>query len=125
VYGLPRRLISSERALHRFLRNAGALWSSRLAGGEGEMPVLAAQAGIPFIGADYGVNRTTAERLDLGRTLYFPGDPLAIADALHELEGLIGSSKRSGKLEVGPLRANKANEFGDMLRRLIETSSVA
>ena len=86
IYGLPTRQVSSERELSRLLRRASVIWSSRLAGGEGEIPLLAAEHGLRFIGADYDANRANAS--PGASQLYALDDPLAIADGLHQIEAL-------------------------------------
>jgi hypothetical protein len=99
------------------LGSCSAIWSSRIAGGEGEAAILAGQAGPAFVGADYAINRATAETQGVSATLYRLDDPLAIADALHQAEALIGTN-RSGR-PVPNEDAEKASQIGAILQRVI------
>ena len=124
LYGLPTKSIGSERELARCLGQAGALWSSRIAGGEGEAPLLAAQAGLPFLGADFAINRQYAADAGLTANLYKLGDPLAIADGLHELERLV-AKPRGRASQTTKNTAAKAESIQVMLGQLIEAGYAA
>ena len=85
-YALPSQTAGSERELLRILARAEAIWCSRMAGGEGEAAFLAAETGSIFFGADYATNRWATEAAGGSAAFYPLGEPLAIADALHQLE---------------------------------------
>ena len=120
LYGLPSKTLGSDRELFRYLGQSAALWSSRLAGGEGEVPLLAAQAGIPFVGADFQVNRAAAS--DGSAIFYRLNDPLAIADALHAVEAMVVAGKRPKGPRKGASPADKQKAIRDLLLRLRETA---
>ena len=119
LYGLPSKVLSSDRELFRYLGQAAALWSSRLAGGEGEAPLLAAQAGIPFVGADYQANRAAA---DGSAVLYPLNDPLAMADALHAVEAMVvaGKGAKGSRKRASP--GDKREAIRKLVLRLRETA---
>lgn len=114
VYGLPNVSVASERELFRLLDRSSALWSSRLAGGEGEEPLLSAQAGIGFVGADYEANRAVLKDSVIPAKLYPLNDPLAMADALHAIEEASGTAPRR------PAKASQAAEKRAIIRSIIE-----
>ena len=118
IHGLPVETFASDRELFRILRRCGALWSSAIAGGEGEAALLAGQAGLPFIGADYAANRAVCDAAGSAR-LYALSDPLAIADALHEVEQWIAAG-RAVEQRPQPSRPVRVREIGFLLdRRLV------
>ena len=118
IYGLPVQAVSSEGQLLRVLGRAGALWSSRVAGGEGEAALLAATVGASFLGADYAVNRTTAEAAGVTARLYSLDDPLAIADALHALEGEV-PPRKAAKRRKSVTRSKRVSEITLLIERIV------
>ena len=118
IYGLPSRLVENDDDLFRLLNGCAALWSSRIAGGEGEAPLLARQAGIPFLGADFAINRSTVEQQGVRSILYPQSDPLEIANSLHALEEMLVSGQPA-KPRKAPKRDDQAkDELEVLLRRL-------
>jgi hypothetical protein len=111
LYGLPTQTVESDRELFRLLARTCGIWSSRVAGGEGEMPLLAGELGLPFFGADYGSNRFFAAA---DSALYSLNDPLAIADGLHAFEEQLANASPSTPRPKVPLEEKR-----DILRNVI------
>jgi hypothetical protein len=117
IYGLPSREVRSEMELLRLCGRSGAIWSSRLAGGEGEAPLLAAQCGVPFLGVDFGTNRAALDGTEIAAKFYRLDDPLAVADALHELETLTSGAPKPAKRTRD---ARMAKELASLIQGLLE-----
>ena len=122
LYGLPGHTVSSDRELFRLLGRSGAVWSSRIAGGEGEAPLLAKHSGAQFLGADHASNRSAVNGQAIPSELYALGDPLAIVDSLHALEEKIAASPASVRTPGEGDGGKRAEAFAALLRRLVDGS---
>ncbi|QIL01454.1 hypothetical protein G7078_00715 [Sphingomonas sinipercae] len=118
LYGLPVRHVASEAALVRALQPCSVIWSSRIAGGEGEAPLLAKARGKAFVGADYAVNRANADAARGNAALYVLDDPLAIADALHDVEAMAGE-RTLAVASTPAVRKQVASELQAILERVM------
>lgn len=125
VYGLPGRLVENDNDLFRLLERCGAVWSSRIAGGEGEVPLLAKQAGIPFLGADFSVNRSAIGEYGVPSQLYPLSDPLEIANALHALEASLVSGAADTKEPSSMADGHALGKLEKMLRQVCGKADVA
>ena len=86
---LERITYRSLDELDRLLVRSGALWSSQIAGGAGEHLLEAQRAGLHVLAPSFPLTRELVERRELSARLYAPGDALAIADALKDLEHMV------------------------------------
>lgn len=117
---LPRQNILSEVVLSRLASSAGVLWSSILAGGEGEGVIAAARAGAHFVGLDFGANRAGLEAVGGAAVLYRHSAVLEIVEALHGVE--------QAAVKAAPLTSARINfgaaiqGCGFVLDRLLEVT---
>lgn len=119
---LPRLPYRSLAELERMFARVGALWSSRIAGGEGEHVQDSSRARLPLVAPRYRLNERALERLGVPALLYDLDDPMAIADGLHQLEQRIESdSALTGEFAARP-GADQALGWGFVVDRMLEQS---
>lgn len=117
---LPAERVVSQSRWGRLLAQAGAVWESRIAGGEGSMIRDAAAFGLPVLAADYPLQQAAAAATRAKACFYSPDSPDAIADALHRLEGELGKAPPRPATSSDPDLL--ALQIGFVLDRLAETS---
>ena len=119
--GLERVTYRSLEELDRLLARSGALWSSQIAGGAGEHLLEAERAGLHILAASFPLMRDLVERRSLSARLYEPGDSIAIADALKEVERMAA--------QPAPTRVHDAaverDAFGFLLDWLLASARVS
>jgi hypothetical protein len=118
----PKERVQTPEGLERILSRSGALWSSRVAGGEGYGLQLAARANLHFLGQDFPLQRDMAEKLGSSVQFYDELSASKIADALHQLE-------RMCQVEPAPTIGDAdlqsyVMEYGFVLDRLAEVRRV-
>lgn len=118
--GLPRQHIGSVDALARIVASGGVLWSSVIAGGDGEAVVAAAQGGAHFVGFDQPVNRATAAAFGQTAGLYTRPHPVDIAEALHRAEVRVGEAEFARVPAADPRLAVQGAGF--LLDRMLEAT---
>src|SRR6185312_8876861 len=102
LYNALQRLpYRSLPELERMFPRVGALWSSRIAGGEGEHFHDSARWGLAIVAPRYRLNERAAHRLGAPALLYDLDDPMAIADALHQLERRVETSSPAANSASG------------------------
>ncbi len=115
--GIERITYRSLEELDRMMVRSGALWSSQIAGGAGEHLLEAERAGLHILAASFPLTRQMVEERKLSACLYEPGDSLAIADALKDVERMVaGSAPESSE---GTTSAERRESFAFLLDRLL------
>lgn len=117
---LPYRSLTE---LERMFPRVGALWSSRIAGGEGEHFHDSARSGLPIVAPRYRLNERTAHRLEAPALLYELDDPMAIADALHQLEQRVESSSPPAVNSTTRHAVAHGLAWGFVVDRMLEASN--
>lgn len=118
---LPRTFFHSGSELERMLPRASVLWSSETAGGEAEYVHDALRSGLHLLAPAFGLNERTVARLGASATLYERDEPLAITDALHQLEA--NAANRSVAPTSAPLdKLARNTNFSFLLDRMLERS---
>jgi hypothetical protein len=120
-YELPCFFYRAPEELERMLGRADAVWSSQIAGGEGEHVHDAARAGLPLMAPSFGLTRRVADRLSASAILYDLDDPLAITEALHGLErALAGGESEAERRREQPDVDERRTAFGFLVDRGLE-----
>ena len=117
---LPRFPYRSLDELDRIVARSAAVWSSLSAGGEGEHVHDAVRAGVPLLAPRFRLNERTAERTGADVLFYPLEDPLALTDALHQLEAQIasGMTKSPKRAQADP--GEQAVAWGFVVDRMLE-----
>lgn len=117
---LPAFTYRSLEELERTIARSSAIWSSAIAGGDGEHVHDAARSGLPLIAPDFPQNRRTIDRLKAQAVLYAIDDSLGAADALFRLQRLLSDkAPAKSKTAASDLETRHA-EFGFLIDRLLE-----
>ena len=119
--GLPRTFFHGARELERFLPRAGILWSSETAGGEAEYVHDAIRSGLQLLAPSFPLNERAVTRLGAMATLYERDDPLAITDALHQLEQQ-AAARTEAPVAARVERLQRTASFSFLLDRMLERS---
>jgi hypothetical protein len=108
--------------LDRMLQRVGAVWSSRIVGGEGEHIHDAARAGVPLLAPKILETEALAQRLGVETLLYPLDRPLAIADRLRELEVATEAAVGARAVQTSLAKDDAQARWGFFLERLVEHS---
>jgi hypothetical protein len=119
---LPKFAYRSLAELERMLQRAGAIWSSMIAGGEGEHVHDAARSRSRLLAPRFALNERAVNRLAATAILYPLDDPLALADALTQLENeALSAARPSGPVMSSNPTERKAS-WGFLIDRMLEHS---
>lgn len=119
---LPKFACRSVGELERMLPRAGAVWSSMIAGGEAEHVHDAARSCSILLAPRFPLNERAVDRLGARAILYQRDDPLALADALRQLEEATISAPRPIKAGTLTGAGERRAAWGFLIDRMLEHS---